>query len=187
MGKRIVILNCPPRSGKDTIAEEFVKRHNFGMMSFKYHLKKIALLISAIPLYMWDHRYEREKDKPWELLNGLSQRQYLIKISEEWVKPLHGKEYFGQRVVEDISRSGLDSFILPDGGFKEEMKPVLNEYGPNSVLILQWGRAGSSFDNDSRDWVTDFPEVTRKMERDNDTTIEDHYMAVKEVIDEYFK
>lgn len=187
MNKKIVVLNCPPQSGKDTIAEEFIKRDGYTMMSFKFNLIKIALTISKIPKEEWDARYVKHKDEPWDRLGGLSQRNYLIKISEEWVKPVHGKTYFGDCVKTDITRLPNDNFILPDGGFIEEIAPLYETFGYKSLLILQWNRKNCSFENDSRDWITTYPEITRKVHRDNDTTIEDHYVAVKEVIDEYFK
>jgi len=188
MNRKIVVLNCPPQSGKDTIAEEFINRNGYTMMSFKFTLINIALVISKIPKEEWDERYAVDKNLPWDKLGGLSQRNYLIKIGEEWVKPVHGKTYFGECVRTDITRlSNHDKFILPDGGFIEEIKPLYEAFGPTSLLILQWGRKNCSFDNDSRDWITAFPEITRRVDRDNDTTIEDHYIAVKGVIDEYFK
>jgi len=185
--QKIVILNCPPRGGKDTIAEGIIKRSpDFGMASFKGKLIEIALMVSGIPLEEWEHRYNSEnKELPWSKLGGLSQRNYLIKISEDWVKPVHGKRYFGDRVLEYIQRNSKNNFIIPDGGFEEEVLPLKEGLTPNSLLILQWGREGCTFEYDSRDFITDFPEITRRV-RDNNTSIQDQVNAVAIEIDNFF-
>jgi hypothetical protein len=180
---KIIVLNCPPRSGKDTIAEEFVKRDGFTMLSFKSRLIEIALLISNVSKSEWDERYIDQKDVPWERLGGLSQRQYLIKISEDWVKPIHGKTYFGKIIAENSEE--YDFCILPDGGFEEEIKPLYEKYGKN-LLILQWSRTGCNFDNDSRNWIIGYPANTFSIQN-NDSSIEDHYFRVKRAIEHYYE
>jgi hypothetical protein len=180
---KIIVLNCPPRSGKDTIANEFAERNGFKILSFKERLIEIALLVSNVSREEWENRYENYKDVPWERLGHLSQRQYLIKISEEWVKPIHGKSYFGKIIAENASNyKGI--CILPDGGFEEEIIPLYEKYA-NNLLILQWSRSGCTFENDSRDWITRFPEITIRI-ADNDSCIQDQYLRAREAIVKYF-
>lgn len=180
---KIIVLNCPPRSGKDTIAAEFVKNDGYTMLSFKAQLIEIALLISNVSRQEWDERYETMKDVPWDRLGGLSQRQYLIKISEEWVKPVHGKDYFGKIIAENSHPR--NTYILPDGGFEEEIFPLYEKYA-SQLLILQWSRNDCTFEHDSRDWIVNYPELTVQI-RDNNTTIEDQYNAAKEAIKNYYE
>ena len=186
MSKKVVILNCPPRSGKDTIALEIAKRcEDFTILSFKYKLIEIALTVSGLKKEEWMVRYEsNKKEEPWEKLGGLSQRNYLIKISEEWVKPVHGKTYFGDRVLEDIQRHENNSFIIPDGGFEEEVQPLYKALGEN-LLILQWDRKGCTFELDSRDWIETYPHITRRI-RSNNTTIKDQVDEVARQIENAF-
>lgn len=183
--EKVIIMNCPPRSGKDTMALRVARRLDFGILSFKGKLIEIALTISGIDEHEWEKRYESsKKEEPWDKLGGLSQRNYLIKISEEWVKPVHGKTYFGDRVLEDIQRGSYDGYVIPDGGFKEEVLPLKNGL-PDSLLILQWGRDGCTFEYDSRDYVMDFPDITRRI-RDNNTSIDEHVEAVLAEINNFF-
>ena len=186
MNNKIVILNCPPRSGKDTIADLLHAVEGYNVGSFKNRLIEIALIISNIPKDEWYERYDTKKDEPWDRLGRLSQRNYLIKISEDWVKPIHGKTYFGDRVTEDILRNDGDKFVFPDGGFVEEVYPLIETFGESSILILQWGREGCSFEKDSRDWITKFPAMTKRI-RDNNSMISDQYIAAKGEIDVYFR
>lgn len=183
--KKTIILNCPPRSGKDTIAEMFVERNDFKMLSFKGKLVEVALTISNVSKNEWDERYKEQKEEPWDKLGGISQRNYLIMISEEWIKPVHGKSYFGDIIAQTVSRDNENNnFILPDGGFEEEIHPIFNELG-QKVLIIQWDREGCTFDYDSRDWITTFPEITFRT-KPNNGTIEEHYENVKRLITDYY-
>jgi len=183
--KKIVIFNCPPRSGKDTVAEGLVK-FGYKIESFKGKLIEIALLVSDIEKEDWDARYVEQKDVPWDRLGGLSQREYLIKISEEWVKPVHGKQYFGHALAKKIQKLPDDlNVVIPDGGFEEEVFPLVLAY-PTNVLILQWGRKGCTFDNDSRRYIENWPHITKRI-RDNDTSIKDQIDAVLEAISTEFE
>lgn len=181
--RKVVVLNCPPRSGKDTIAIELHNNDHYQILSFKSKLIAIALLVSGVTIEEWNERYENRKDEPWDRLGGLSQRQYLIKISEDWIKPVHGKQYFGNVVAQQIIESN-NSVVIPDGGFEEEIQPVAEELG-SDLLILQWAREGCNFDNDSRDWITTFPDNTVRIE-DNNGTVEEHYERAKQAIKEYY-
>ena len=150
--KNIVVLNAPPRSGKDSVADALTRnRNNWNTASFKARLIKVARECTPqISDSVWDARYDTQKDEPWDRLGGLSQREYLIKISEEWIKPLFGKDYFGRAALVDIYLKKENVILIPDGGFIEEVRPLAEN---NKVLILQWERDKCSFDNDSRDYI----------------------------------
>lgn len=175
----IFILNSPPRSGKDTVVdtimaapENYQASHlgaelEYVAASFKQQLIAIALLVSGVSREEWDARYVELKDEPWDRLGNLSQRQYLIKISEDWVKPVHGESYFGDatariisNIVEACDPNKIPVVLIPDGGFVGELLPVLEEFGASHVNILQWDRDGTSFQNDSRDYINYFPNIT---------------------------
>lgn len=174
---KIIIFNCPKRSGKDAVAS-YLKDVGLPVeiASFKEKLIEIALCVSMIPKQEWDERYESSmKEEPWDKLGGLSQRQYLIKISEEWVKPVHGKDYFGKALCDNIKKTGITDkfFLVTDGGFDEETIAVINEFGGSNVLILQWSRFGSNWSNDSRGWVTCHPDMTIRLLDNDDYGIDD--------------
>lgn len=191
---KIIILNCPKQTGKDTIADLFNNRLNFNKMEFKDHLFFLALSVSGISREDWFTRYNTpDKENPWDRLGGLSQREFLIKISEEWIKPVFGKYHFGQKAADKIGEilknpSTSDYFIFSDGGFKEELEPIVNRYGAENILILQWTRNFVSWGNDSRTWLKqeDTPAKIIRID-DNDTSIEDHYHRVKKYVMEFIE
>lgn len=192
MTTKIVLLNATPRAGKDSTADKLIKENPWYTTSFKHKLVQLALDISLIPKETWDQRYEEEKDVPWDQLGGLSQRQFLIKISEEWIKPVFGGRYFGEALVDNILDStdtnfSINShlkdevFIISDSGFDCEIPPIIEEFGKENVLILRWGRIGCSFEYDSRGWVSGFPSITKDLPNNN-STLEVHVAGVEKVI-----
>lgn len=147
-----IILNGPPGSGKDTIANHLEGYNSFEVYSFKKHLIEIALLTSRVDYIDWWKRYnDRDlKDTPWDVLGGLSQRQYLIKISEEWIKPVHGESYFGDILAHEIKYEEAD-VVISDSGFDAEAVPVI-QLGDTLVVYLY--RDGCSYEGDSRSYLS---------------------------------
>lgn len=186
MKKKVIIFNCPPRAGKDTIADIMCIRHEgVGVTKkmFKEKLFEIALVVSGVSKCEWDLRYDNMKDMKWVKLGGLSQREYLIKISEEWVKPVHGESYFGDQLVQSVNShcNSYQYYLISDGGFEAETQAVVEAFGEDSVRILQWGRDGCSFENDSRDYIMGYPDITIQLP-DNNDNVNDFVDLVQEYI-----
>lgn len=156
------ILNAPPRSGKDSLKDYLMTNLDAGEFMFKSKLFAIAYVTANFTPLEWKNvwwpRYESNmKDKPWDRLGGLSQRDYLIKISEEWIKPVFDNDYFGKCLADDIKSTPIDVAIVSDGGFPDEIQPLIDILGKERVHILQWTKDGCTFDNDSRDYITAYP------------------------------
>lgn len=163
LATKAFILNAPPRSGKDSLKDYMIENTAAGEYMFKAKLFAIAYVSGNFTPTEWQSvwipRYESDlKDEPWERLGGLSQRQYLIKISEEWIKPTFGNDYFGICLADSIRTDNLDLAIISDGGFPDEVQPLIDILGKENVFILQWNKKGCSFDNDSRNYITEYPE-----------------------------
>jgi hypothetical protein len=164
MSGKVIILNGPPGSGKDTIAEE-LRAADFGHLRVKTKLFSQAIEMSRISFSEWFQRYNdrKLKETPWDRLGGLSQREFLIKISEEWVKPIFGKDYYG-RVAGEAAADELlwdNSVVFSDGGFQEEFDTIKSIVGKENILLVRLYREGTSWDGDSRgylknpDWEVD--------------------------------
>jgi len=162
MKGKVIILNGPPGSGKDAIAsamsDRYAKTHPMvEHLEVKAKLFEQALVMSGIPVYEWIVRYNdrKLKETPWDRLGGLSQREFLIKISEEWVKPIFGRDYYGKVAGEAAADVLLwdNNVIFSDGGFQEEFDAIKSIVGKENILLVRLYREGTSWDGDSRGYL----------------------------------
>lgn len=179
---KIFIMNAPPRCGKDTIANELTEKGGFKTASFKYPLFNIFIHTTGMPSSEFFDLYEQDgwKDTPAEFLNGKSPRNLLQHISEGFIKPFYGDDYFGQWIADYISYQEQDSekefnWVIPDGGFKAELAALEAKFG-DRVQVIQLQREGfRDFGTDTRKYVsTDIPENTYNFDTTlgNETVVE---------------
>ena len=184
-GKVVLILNAPPGSGKDTLAGDddwcqrvgdmlladyqFDKGGQFQCdvehISFKSAMFDILPSILHVGLdpesvnEFYDRYYDRAlKEQPWDKLGGLSPRQFLILLSEDFMKQVFGKDVFGKFSARLASYPvygvGGEVCVFSDGGFVEEVNEVVKAVGAENVYVLQWEAEGCSFVNDSRRYLS---------------------------------
>lgn len=162
----VICLNAPMNSGKDEIADYFVKNKGAYKMEIKELLFEIAVRSAGITRKLWDALYSREYKElptPYLIVNGfhVSPRQWMIHISENVMKPVFGKSVFGDALANKIKDLNLpiDSVIvLSDGGFKEEALPIIDLVGVDGyrlVRIHRYDEQGEEFGwgNDSRSYL----------------------------------
>jgi len=163
--KICLVLNGPPNVGKDTLAEELEREMDFQKMSFKTALYEETIRHFGVDRQEFMDRatHRNYKEKHWwaltlpaedDLLQVLSPREALIHVSEQVIKPLHGKAFFGKAVARDILRSESEFIVMADGGFPEEIAPL--KAVCENVVVVRLHRKGCSFEGDSRDYL--FPE-----------------------------
>ena len=145
----IIIFNGPPGSGKDEAAN-YSKQFGFKHVSFKRVLFEKTCEQFGVDYKWFMQGYEdrKQKEQPSEKLRGFSRRQAMIYTSENVLKPKYGKDYFGVQVANEISNK--KDYCISDGGFEEELRPIINKIGTENIRIVQLGRNGSSYENDSR-------------------------------------
>jgi len=176
---RVLILNGPPRSGKDTLSSLLFRSGMFQNLtrgSFKRPLQDIAAAVLGMSLEKFMLDYEKIKDLPCENGFPMTVRELMIKISEDWIKPIAGKRYFGDLELKRVSAAeefksnyfGTDhnpyavkvagtTVVYTDGGFGEEVLPFIESLGPENVHIVRIHRKGHTFDMDSRTYL--YPEA----------------------------
>jgi len=159
---KIVIFNGPPGSGKSEAAKWSCLKLGGVQVDFKQRLLDVASCMSGMDEEEWYDIYDNRndpsrprKETPLEPLGGLSQRQLLIKISEEWMKPTFGQDVFGKALVNQIKTAynPFGVFFSGDGGFKWEVAPVVEHFGKENVMLVRIFRKGCSFDGDSRNYL----------------------------------
>ena len=153
--KKVIILNAPPGAGKDTIGAllEKTARQHVVTMSFKEPMFNIALAMLGKELYrqfLLAYNDREQKEKPQAFLNGKSPREFMIWISEDVIKPQFGEQYFGLQFAMKAREYPYD-IICTDGGFPEEIKPLIS--AGLDAHICRLHRAGFTFEGDSRDYI----------------------------------
>lgn len=152
----VLIFNAPPGSGKDTLADIFVKQLGAIKLGFKDAVYEEVANYYNVPvksvIEVATARSLKELPNPY--FNGLSPRNAMIHVSESVIKPVHGKDYFGIRAAKAVSGKALSVFA--DGGFVEEVKAVSDLH---DVVVIRLHREGFNFDNDSRSYLPDSDNV----------------------------
>lgn len=171
--ENIVLIQGPPRSGKDTTG-----RFIMTQMMNKYS-KPAKIMKFATPVNRWmmknfnvDCNDGHDKDVPCDALGGLTRRQAAIKYSEDFMKPNFGEDIFGHlasKVIDELDDK-WHSFVFTDSGFKPEGMVIVNEYGVKRCTIIKVYRKGKTFKDDSRSyWSADgVPEVNLYNEYDTE-------------------
>lgn len=168
--KPVILLNGAPNSGKDVTAKLISEMTGLPHLEFKGRLFSIALAMSGLTQTEWDALYTRElKEVPTDKLFGLSPRQFLIKISEEVIKPNFGKQYFGDVLGKLAYGTGA---VVSDSGFNKEAEQVVDICGVDNVFVVRFTRDGCSFEGDSRNFLTT-NKVIHYLDTENNGTIEE--------------
>jgi len=146
----IVIFNGPPASGKDEAASLYKEMFGFGNLSFKYQLFKETVKHFNVDerWFMQGYENRESKEKKEVALNMMSRREAMIHVSEDIIKPKEGLDYFGKLVAEEVEEG--KHYAIADGGFVEELEPLIEKVGAENIIIVQLTREGFDYSTDSR-------------------------------------
>jgi hypothetical protein len=149
----IVLLNGPPRVGKDTVGRALLSlSRSSEVAKFAGELKDAVHRLYGLnvpPDY-----FETRKDEPCEELHGQIPRALYLALSERYFKPMHGPDIFGRLLVKTLrgmEAAGKELVAITDSGFREEAEAVLKVF-PNALLV-RLHRNGTSFVGDSRSHI----------------------------------
>jgi len=153
----IVLLNGPPRCGKDTAAKCIINsniKNGTGFTEYKMSRPLKKMVREMFYLTMSEHKFiEDNKDRPLKMLLGKKYRDIQISLSEEWAKVFFDNSIFGQLAVKHI-KGRASNVVISDVGFEEEVLPMRMEF-PNRIYLLRISRPGCDFDSDSRNYLPD--------------------------------
>lgn len=148
----IFLVNGAPASGKDLVCSYLSTKYSFKHVAFKDILVERTIEYFGVDKewFMSEYNNRDVKEHPETSLNGFSRRSALIHVSEEAIKPVFGKDYFGIELSKTLNEN--EHYCISDCGFVEEIEPIINKFG-FEVRIIQLIRENCTFKNDSRSYV----------------------------------
>lgn len=155
---KIMILNGPPRCGKDTAAkaiEDYFGENVCKHVKFSTPLKLIASNVAGLSVQELEASKEAFRE---EQINTFKQ-----------LVPVYGDHWLGSWLLNDIKKYEQSCFVVSDGGRTADIMPLLREYSPKNLLIVQIMREGCTFKNDIRSYITAYsvrirPAVNKDLE-----------------------
>lgn len=157
----LVLLNGPPRCGKDTGARRLVERGG-GLIARQGFADPLKLgahaahgLLDAAGRALPVDAFEAVKDQPRPEFFGRTPREAYIAHSEAYLKPLHGPDIFGRLFRRDLEAVSAPLVVVPDSGFAAEAEPLAAAIGRPRVLLVRVHAPtrGCSFAGDSRSFI----------------------------------
>lgn len=157
---KIILLNGPPRSGKDTTFEIINAMWTKWTEDIPYHEKfsrPIKEAFAAVTQTRLDgfvnHEWEHRKEQVIPTF-GVSYRRWQIDFSEKFMKPLYGRDIFARLMVDRLKKLHPDSIVvISDCGFQNEYNVLRHHLHHARIFLFRLIRTGTSFDGDSRETV----------------------------------
>lgn len=188
----LILLNGPPRSGKDTAATYIAAKYDdynpkIDRMSLPIKAAFFAMMYDETPEHD-DNFYENSKESQIPIFSRKSPtsfRQWQIDFSEKFMKPYYGDEIFARLFLDRL----LDTaplVIVPDCGFSIEVYVLYNELPPDDILLIQLHRPGCDFTHDSREYVS-APAGNFTFMIDNDGNPEHLYRKLDIIVDPWLQ
>lgn len=188
---KLILLNGPPRSGKDTGAKALyyspLSQSKVILLDrFSMPIKRAfaGTMCTNIDEFGNVNGFEAKKDEPLHILGGgKSYRQWQIDFSEKFMKPFYGEKIFARLLIARHLHPGGTFpdhiIVIPDCGFQIEVDEAIAFFGSRNTLLLRIHRPGYDFSSDSRGYVV-APETSTSADLYNDST-QEHFEA--EVLD----
>lgn len=179
----ILLVNGPPRSGKDTVANYLAAHYGFRHVKFAGALKRATHALvqelngSNEPLL--SDAFEWAKDEPNTAFFGSTPRETYIAVSEWLCKELWGDRIFGTVLAKQIARLALRGekrFVVSDSGFVEEARELVEWFGHDRIKLIRMHRDGCDFSKDSRGHVS-LPDV-EELDLHNNGAVDDLHDAL---------
>ncbi|MTH95921.1 hypothetical protein [Roseibium sp. RKSG952] len=151
-GKFAVLLNGPPRSGKDTASEALMDAlgSDCDLLKFTRPVKDLTHARRGLDV-LHDH-FESLKDTPLDEFGGKTPREAYIETGAR-ERAENGDDAVANMFVKSVVESKCAVILNDDVGGDMEAEAVANALGFDRVLVIRVHRKGCDFSNDCRDWV----------------------------------
>lgn len=169
MPSKYIVLNGPPKSGKSSAAHWLSRAikelHRQQGQQVLMQVDAFAAPMKHFIATALAERYgDMDKDKMRPELNGYSAREFLIHMSEHYMKERYGEDVFARLLVYRNLKHvpAPDYVVIDDGGFAVEKMALTKPY------IIRVTRPGCDYSKDSRHYWDD-PSFTLVNDADYDT------------------
>ena len=163
---KLILLNGPPRSGKDTAARFIVDEPTlisnptvFEKFSLPIKHAFAGMMMTGVDDWGNVEGYEADKSSPIPLLGNVSYRAWQIAFAEDFMRHSFGTNIFSKLLLsrlEEYQRNeeGVEWLcVISDCGFQAEVDFLTREFPPSDTALFNIERPGTSFAGDSRETV----------------------------------
>ncbi len=146
--RTIILLNGPPRCGKDTIARFLVEE--FGATHEKFAAPIITAAAALYDFYPSDYDELKTRDSA-----GFNVREATIALGEETKTRTHHAGWFGCLLGRRLRETPASLIVVSDLGFYAELRALEDAIKASGDELHVWTihRTGCTFATDSRNWV----------------------------------
>lgn len=150
----VVVFSGPRSVGKDTCASILANMLRHDVVSYKMTVPMDAAIMGLFDMSKDEYnaiRHTPHKLLPREEFGGLCLVDILISLSEDYVKPRLGDDFFGKRAVRHLSQHPAIAecvVIISDSRFTAELAPIAAWVGCENMTVLKLKRPGYFFMRD---------------------------------------
>lgn len=168
---KVIVLNGPPQSGKDTIVKYLINNWPdvFERLKFATPLKEACHVLCGEASGHED--FEVTKDEPCNFFFGVSPREFYIDIGE-YVKRRYTQEFFGMVFLRRYRWLGVEQskkvVLITDCGFGQELEPLIRYFENENMCLIRIRREGRGFEGDSRGYISGVLEREYDVDNPND-------------------
>ena len=157
---RLIVLNGPPRSGKDSLADAILSRYIGRKFALAEPLKRAvhAFFDEDLDIY----KFEPVKEKP--IFEGVSPRNAYIEMFTGFAEPTFGPSILGKLLAKKTKayfcgQSGKLNVkdntvvVIGDCGRPAELIPLLCTFPIERVMLVQMHRENFTYEKDIRQYI----------------------------------
>lgn len=152
-GKIAILLNGPPRAGKDTAVAALESAFGPHAETLKFTRPIKDLTHSRFGLDCSHDAFEDLKDVPLPEFGGMTPREAYIDTSAK-LKAERGDDAVCRLFVEAIDACNASLILNPDAGNDMEAEAVAEALGADRVLVIRIHRDGHYFSQCCRTWIS---------------------------------
>ncbi len=157
---KLLLLNGPPKCGKDTVVRELVPYIKFRHMKFSMPMKRALAGLLDIS----EADVENFKDVRSSVLqragtetkeNRDTLRDFLIDFFDNYLAKRYGEDILGRMFWQHAKNSPEQLIVASDCGKLAEVERVVSNAGRRNCVLVRIHRNGTTFDGDNRSYMPD--------------------------------